>query len=185
MQQHHHVRGHSTAGPSVPSLQAPPVRPSADPASRPVAPALRRVITLLFVNLGLSVVLTVLVFLFRDSVVDYQLAHMATAPGTNLADLRSTLRQQVWFRTGGIVLVTAVYLYIGYRLRRGHRGAYRRVISISLAGMIGLGAMVVTSQYPGWMRAEQVLQMAVLAALLWSVTRPELRTRFARKGSGR
>jgi hypothetical protein len=33
--------------------------------------------------------------------------------------------------------------------------------------------------YPAWMRAEQLLQALVLAALLWFVLRPEVRAHFA------
>lgn len=144
-------------------------------------PELRPVFYLLFANLGMSVVLTVLVFVFRDSLVDYQLAHAELPPGTNVEAFRSALHQQVWLRVAGVVLVSAMYLRIGYRLRQGHRAAYRRVLLVSIAGLLGLVSLLLSPGYPLWMHVEQVVQGAVLAALLWFVTRPALRARFAKK----
>src|SRR4051812_29733195 len=78
--------------------KAPRVTAPADPADGPVPPELRAVFALLLTNLGLSVVLTVLVFVLRDRLVDYQLAHAVVPPGTDVDRLRSVLHQQVWFR---------------------------------------------------------------------------------------
>ena len=171
----------STPSPTPDGLPAaPPVQLPPDPATLPVTPALRRVIALLFVNLGLSAVLTVLVFLFRDEVVDYQLAHMTLPPNANVAGVRQVLQQTVWSRVAGVLIVSLVYLFVAYRLRQGKRGAYRRVIMISIFGMVGIIYLLVAGNYPIWMRVEQVLQGLVLAALLWSVLRPEVRARFAK-----
>jgi hypothetical protein len=151
----------------------------ANPAE-PISPALRRVLAVLCANLGLSVVLTCLMFFFRDSVIDYQLAHLSMPPGADLDVTRSVLRQQVWGRVAGVVVASVMYLRIGYRLRRGHRGAYRRILWISCAGLAALGWLFATGEYPVWVRIEQALQGVVLATLLWSVTRPELRAKFAK-----
>jgi len=161
--------------------KAPPVTTTADPADGPVPPELRTVFVLLFTNLGLSVVLTVLVFVLRDSLVDYQLAHAVLPPGTDVERFRSVLHQQVWFRVAGVLLVSAMYLRVGYRLRRGHRAAYRRVVWISIGGLLGLLSLLLSDSYPWWMRVEQIAQGAVLAALLWFVTRPAMRARFAKE----
>jgi len=143
----------------------------------------RPVLVLLFVNLGLSVVLTGLLFFLRDSVLDYQFAHVRVPPGTDLDATRALLRQQVWLRAGGTLVVSALYLRIGYRLRRGHRAAYRRVVLISCVGLAGLAVLLATSHYPAWVRVEQVVQAGVLAALLWFVTRPGLRAGLVAAGS--
>ena len=42
----------------------------------PVDSALRLVLILMFVNLGLSLLTTILVLIFHNSVIDYQLAHL-------------------------------------------------------------------------------------------------------------
>lgn len=128
---------------------------------------------LLLANLALSVALTVCVLILRNSVVDYILAHENVR-----ADQRETLRHtysvSIWTRVAGNLVVSVVYAFLVRALLRGRRWAYRRVIFISLAGMVGL-ALVFITPYPVWMRVEQVLQIAVLAALLYFVTRPEVK----------
>ena len=59
-------------------------------------------------------------------------------------------------------------------LLRGRRWAYRRVIWLGGAGIVGLGILWATP-YPAWMRVEQVLQSCVLLGLLYFVLRPEVR----------
>jgi hypothetical protein len=65
-------------------------------------------------------------------------------------------------------------------LLRGRRRAYLRVIWLSVLG-IGSLALLWINPYPLWMRAEQVLQALLLAAILVRVTRPEVRGYFARR----
>lgn len=144
-------------------------------------PELRRVIALLLVNLALSIGLTVLILLLRDSVVAYQLAHLRVPPGANLDDARIALRSQVWSRTVGVLVVSVVYASLIRRLAEGRRGAWRRVVLISVAGLLGIVYLIGWGNYPEWMRAEQVAQGLVLAALLYSVTRPAVRAHFARQ----
>jgi hypothetical protein len=139
---------------------------------------LRRVIVLLLVNLGFSLVLTVLMFVFRNELVDYQLSHLRPPPGTDLAAMRIQLRSQVWSRSIGVLVVSMVYALLIRRLLAGKRRAYLRVIWISVAGLLGIVFLIVAGQYPVWMRIEQVAQAVVLASLLWAVTRPAVRARF-------
>ena len=139
---------------------------------------LRRVIVLLLVNLGFSLVLTVLMLVFRNQLVNYQLGHLNLPPGTDLAAVRVQLRGQVWSRSVGVLVVTVVYALLIRRLLAGKRRAYLRVIWISVAGLLGIVFLVVAGQYPVWMRVEQTAQAVVLASLLWAVTRPAVRARF-------
>ena len=139
---------------------------------------LRRVIVLLLVNLGFSLVLTVLMFVFRNDLVNYQLGHLSLPPGTDLATVRVQLRSQIWSRSVGVLVVTVVYALLIRRLLAGKRRAYLRVIWISVAGLLGIVFLIVSAQYPVWMRVEQVAQAVVLASLLWAVTRPAVRARF-------
>jgi hypothetical protein len=58
------------------------------------------------------------------------------------------------------------------------------VILLGSIGIVGL-LLVQLTPYPPWMRAEQLMQALVLAALLWFVLRPEVRAHFAPNLPGR
>jgi hypothetical protein len=147
----------------------------------PEAPAgLRRVVAFLLANLTLSTLLTIAVFALRRSVVDYELAHTHVAPGVDVAVLRRTLENAVWLRVGGVLLVSVVYAFLIRRLRAGSRNAYRRVTWISALGIVAIALALVQGRYPVWMRAEQVLQGAVLAGLLWSTQQADVKRFFAK-----
>ena len=144
--------------------------------------ALRPVVTLLLTNLALSIALTVAVLLARHSVIDYQLDHRHV-PAELRAELRSAYEQAIWSRVLGNLIASIVYTFLVRALLHGRRWAYRRVIWLSVAGLIGLGLLFLTP-YPAWVRVEQVLQMGVLAALLYFVTRPDVRA-YCRRPRGR
>ncbi len=143
--------------------------------------ALRLVITLMFVNLGLSVVLTILLLIFRNSLLDYQMAHTNIPPGANPAAIRQALQGALWGRLAGVLLVSALYVWRAFALRKGKRGAYLRLIWICVVGLAGIVYLIAAAQYPVWMRVEQVLQGLVLVALLIAVTRKPVRDRFAKQ----
>lgn len=148
----------------------------------PMDSALRLVIILMFVNLGLSVLTTILVLVLRNSVIDYQLAHTAIRPGADLDLLRSTLQTSLWVRLGASVAVSALYIWRAYALRNGSRGAYIRLYYIAIVGLVGIAYLIfVSTIYPPWMRVEQALQAIVLVALLVAVSRPAVRDRFAKQ----
>jgi hypothetical protein len=148
----------------------------------PMDSALRLVLILMFVNLGLSVLTTILVLIFRNSVIDYQLAHTHIPPGADLGLMRTALQDALWGRLVGSILVSAVYIWRAFALRRGSRGAYIRLYYIAIIGLIGIAYLIfVSTQYPTWMRVEQVLQAIVLVALLVAVSRPAVRDRFAKQ----
>jgi hypothetical protein len=134
---------------------------------------------LLAINFALSVALTIAVLVLRDQVINYQLAHTSLPPGTDEEMMRRILQNTIWTRLAAIVIASLVYLWLARRLLRGHRRAYLRVIYLAVAGLIGIGFLL-TQPYPIWMRVEQCMRAAVLVALLWAVTRPEVRRQFAR-----
>lgn len=146
--------------------------------------ALRRVIILMFVNLGLSVVTTIITLILKDSVLDYQIAHTPAAAGmtaAQLAVLHKALSYALWSKVVTTVLVAGLYIWRAFALRRGSRGAYRRLYWICIVGIIGIGYLIITgTQYPIWMRVEQGLQALVLVGLLIAVSRKEVRDRFAK-----
>jgi hypothetical protein len=174
----------------LPSAEAAWFDPAVQPSSygqagrAPLDGPLRLVIVLMFVNLGLSVVLTGLMLAFHQSVVDYEIAHMnlgANADPSVLATVRKSLDSALWGRLGGVVVVSLVYVWRAFALRRGSRSAYLRLQWLCGAGLVGIVYLIVAANYPVWMRVEQVLQGVVLIALLVAVNRAPVRARFARR----
>lgn len=80
---------------------------------------LRRVITLLLVNLALSAVLAALFIASRQSPVDYQLARMDLPSGADLAGIRDGLSAGPWSRAVVVVIVAVVHTFLIRRLRLG------------------------------------------------------------------
>jgi hypothetical protein len=145
---------------------------------------LRPVVVLLAVNLALSIAVTVATVVARQSIVAYQLDHRHITDPVQRHILRSSYDYAVVSRAVINVVVSVIYVFLVRALLRGRRWAYRRVVLIGAAGILGLAILQVTP-YPTWMRVEQVLQAVVLAALLWFVLRPEVRQHFAKGLPGR
>ncbi len=163
----------------------PPPPPPDQPTEWPLAPrALRPVVVLLLTNLGLSVALTVAIVFARNSVIDYQLAHRHITDAHQRQILRDSYSVSIWVRVLANVIVSVIYAFLVRALLRGRRWAYRRVILLGIVGIIGLLGVQLTP-YPAWMRLEQVAQAVVLAALIYFVTRPEVRSHFAKGLPGR
>jgi hypothetical protein len=160
--------------------------PPAETQSRPPQPppqALQPVIYLLVANLGMSILLTILVFIFKSSVVNFQVDHLhirqsSTMTAQDQIDLaRTTAQIGIWSRVGGNIVVAVAYAFLVRALLRGKRRAYRRVIILSAAGIVSLAFLWLTP-YPTWIRIEQILQAFLLAAILYRATRPEVRAYF-------
>ena len=147
-------------------------------------PGLRPVVALLATNLALSIALTVATIVARHSIVEYQLDHRHITDLAQRQTLRSTYVFGIVSRAVINVIVSVIYVFLVRALIRGRRWAYRRVILIGAAGIVGLAILQFTP-YPTWMRVEQVLQAMVLAGLLWFVLRPEVRAHFAKGLPGR
>jgi hypothetical protein len=155
-----------------------PPPPAPPPVEQPIPPsALRPVVVLLIVNLALSIVLTILVFAMKDSIITYQLDHRHITDPQLRATTRSAYSAGVWGRAIGNVVVSVVYVFLVRALLRGRRWAYRRVIFLGVAGVVALGLLWLTP-YPAWVRVEQILQSLVLIALVYFVTRPPVREHF-------
>ena len=121
----------------------------------------------------------------RHSVVAYQLDHRHITDPAQRDVLRRSYSASIWGRVVGNVVLSVVYVFLVRALFRGRRWAYRRVILLGGAsGIVGL-LLVQLTPYPPWMRAEQVVQALVLAALLWFVLRPQVRAHFAAGLPGR
>jgi uncharacterized membrane protein (DUF485 family) len=160
--------------------------PAAPPVTMPESPRLpmdgplRLVIILMFANVGLSLVLTVLMLIFHTSLVNYEFAHTALRVNADPAVVRQGLESALWGRLVGVVLVSGLYVWRAAALRRGRRRAYLRLIWICAIGLLGIVYLLVGAHYPVWMRVEQVIQGCVLIALLIAVTRRPVRDRFAK-----
>lgn len=160
---------------------APQITVPADPPRQPMDNALRLVITLMFVNLGLSVVLTILMLIFHNTIVNYEFARTQVPTGSDPTVVRNALQAALWGRLAGVVIVSALYVWRAFSLRAGKRGAYIRLIWICAAGLAGILYLLAGAKYPTWMRVEQVLQGIVLISLLIAVTRKPVRDRFAKQ----
>ncbi|GAA1950230.1 hypothetical protein [Amycolatopsis minnesotensis] len=145
---------------------------------------LKPVIRLLYVNLGLSVLLAALTFVFQNDVLDYQVLTMPGVPHGTAAEIaasRSSLESVLWLRPVSVLVIAIVYLRLAARLHLGRRSTYLRVLVIAIAGFAGLVYLVLSAQFPLWMRGIQVVQAIVLLGLLAAVLRPEVRSHFAKK----
>jgi hypothetical protein len=136
---------------------------------------LRPVIRLLYLNLAISVVLAVLTFAFQHNVLDYQVARLA---GGNPA-ARQGLADVLWIRPASVLLIGIIYLRLANRLRLGRRRTYVRVLLIGALGCAGAIYLVISAQFPVWMRVGQIAQAVVLLALLFAVTRRDVRAHFS------
>ncbi len=136
---------------------------------------LRPVIRLLYLNLAISVVFAVLTFVFQHNVLDYQVARLA---GGNEAR-RSALAGALWIRPASVLLIGLIYLRLAGRLRLGRRRTYLRVLLIGVLGCAGAIYLVISAQFPVWLRIGQILQAVVLLGLLFAVTRRDVRAHFS------
>ncbi|MGX7679365.1 hypothetical protein ACSMXN_10755 [Jatrophihabitans sp. DSM 45814] len=166
-----------------------PAMPPVQEGLESVAPpprSLHPLIYLLIANLAMSLLLTVLVFTFKHSVINYQVAHHHLSHDSSLTEaeqqriFRQAANAAIWSRVAGNVVVAIVYVFLVRALLRGRRRAYLRVHWLSIAGIASL-ALLWINPYPFWMRAEQVLQAFLLVAILYRVTRSEVRTYFAKR----
>src|SRR3954447_10418435 len=83
----------------------------------------------------------------------------------------------VWIRAAGILLLSLLTLRWASQLRTGHRGAYRRLLGVSIAGSLGIAALALLpdSPFPLWFRIEQSIQGLVLLTLAATLLRPSVR----------
>jgi hypothetical protein len=145
---------------------------------------LRGVVVLLLVNLGLSLVLTVVTVIARHSIVNYQLDHRHITDPDQRALLRNSYSYAILTRVVGNIVVSVVYVFLVRALLRGRRWAYRRTILLGSLGIVGL-LILQASPYPAWMRAEQLVQAVVLGGLLYFVLRPQVKAHFDPQLPGR
>lgn len=152
--------------------------------SADAVPQLRLVVVLLLINLGLSIVLTIITVLARHSIVNYQLDHRHITDPTVRRTVRDSYLYGIIGRVVGNIVLSVVYAFLVRALLRGRRWAYRRVIWLGAAGIAALLFLQLTP-YPPWMRAEQLVQAIVLALLLYFVLQPPVRAHFASGLPGR
>lgn len=145
---------------------------------------LRTIVVLLMANLALSIALTVATLIARHSIVDYQLDHRHVTDPAVRETLRNSYSYGIISRVVGNIVVSVVYVFLVRALLRGRRWAYRRVIWLGIGGIVAL-LLIQLTPYPAWMRAEQLVQALILAALVYLVLRPEVRAHFAKGLPGR
>ncbi|WP_446216352.1 hypothetical protein [Micromonospora sp. IBHARD004] len=152
--------------------------PDTPDAATATPPLVQRMIVLMLANLALSALLAGLMLVFREQLLDYQLAHLDLPAGTDLAAARETLRSSVWSRVLPVALIALAYLVVIRGLRLGRRKAYRQVVFISVIVLAGSG-LTLLQPLPWWVRAINVAKALVVVALLFLASRPQVRDRFA------
>jgi len=145
---------------------------------------LRPIVILLYVNVGISILLTVLTFVFKSSVLDYQVQHMVdagkVAPGREGA-VRSMLEGTLWIRPLSILVVSVVYVRFVARLKHGMRRTYYRLLAVAIIGAGAIAYLIIISQFPVWYRVIQGVQGLVLLSLLPLLATKDVREHFAPK----
>ncbi len=133
-------------------------------------------VRILMANLALTAVVAVLFAVFHDALLDYQLQHLGAAPADGV---RASLSVGLWSRVASVVIIGIVSTVLIRGLRAGRRRSYVRVLMISTIGLLASAYLVWSGQYPLWVDAAQLVQAALLVALLWTVTRPDVRAWFS------
>ena len=166
--------------PDLPAATAPTTMPPS-PARLPMDNALRLVVALMFIYLAMSLALSILLLVFHNSFVNYELARTHISAGSTAAAVRRSLQDALWGRLAGALVIAALYVWRAFRLRDGRRNTYLRLIGICVFGLAYLIYLLASAKYPTWMRAEQVVQGTVLLLLLLALTRGPVRNRFAKQ----
>ncbi|WP_433607034.1 hypothetical protein ACQP2P_31695 [Dactylosporangium sp. CA-139114] len=133
--------------------------------------AIRLVVGLLVASLSMSALFALLTLVFRHDVLIYQ---QARHPGADPAALDRTL----WTRPVPVLALAVLYVWVTRQLLAGVARGYRRVRIISAAGFVAVAYLLLSGEYPGWMRGVQTVQLLLLASLIVAVNRPVVRSAF-------
>ncbi|AEV83407.1 hypothetical protein ACWT_2385 [Actinoplanes sp. SE50] len=131
----------------------------------------KTVAALLLTGLAISLLGAVLTLLLHAPILGYQRAHQ---PHADPAALSRTL----WTRPLTVFVVAILYARFVRQLLRGDPRALRRVRIVSAAGLAGVCWLLVSAAYPAWLRAIQIGQLVVLAALVITVNLRTVRSAF-------
>ncbi|GAB2912049.1 hypothetical protein GCM10027047_07790 [Rhodococcus aerolatus] len=151
------------------------------------SPALRRLVTLMLVNLAVGLVVAGLTLVLHQQVLDHQLA--ASDPEV-LADpaqrraLEQSLSATLWSRPGPAVAVALLYPLFLRRLRRHEKRGLRRTVVAAVAQLLALGWYAVGTGEPRWLVLLQVGHAVVVVGVLVAATRPGLRRTFGYPAPG-
>jgi len=137
------------------------------PAEDPLRRVSRRVAQLVAIFFGLS-----LVFFVLAAIADSQQP--------------DTVSIYIWGRAVTELVLGAAYFLFACLWRQGKFWGYLRMLMTSaLALMSVLSVVVLPGSYPWWLRLEQFIQLLVVVALAYRLTRPAMRRRFAKKPHAR
>ncbi|GAA2871891.1 hypothetical protein Acy02nite_30270 [Actinoplanes cyaneus] len=131
----------------------------------------KTVVALLVTNLAVSVLFALITLLLHDPILAYQHGH---DPSADPAALSRTL----WTRPLPILGVAMLYARFVRQLLAGDPRALRRVRIVSAAGLIGVGWLLLSGEYPAWLRIVEGVQLLLLAALVITVNLRAVRSAF-------
>ncbi|MBE1502191.1 hypothetical protein H4696_009291 [Amycolatopsis lexingtonensis] len=147
--------------------------------------ALRPVVFLLYLNLLISIAFAVLTFLNKEAILDYQVLHWESTGQADPADhagTRASLESVLWIRPVSVLVIAIVYVRLAARLKLGRRRTWVRVMLVTVLGLAGLVYLVVSAEFPDWMRAGQVVQAVVLLVLFLLLCSKGVRGYFSKEG---
>lgn len=149
-----------------------------DTAYKPsTAPALERLVHIMFVNAAIGLVAAVCTWVFHDRILTYQLAGLdPTSP--NYATLRDTLSTTLWSRPGPAATIALLFPLLVRRLKSLRRRSYRRVLIIAILQLVSVGWLAVGADYPLWLRVLYLAQAVAVVATVIAATRPHVRALF-------
>lgn len=131
----------------------------------------KTVVVLLVTNLAVSVIFALITLLLHGPILAYQHGHHPTADP-------AALSRTLWTRPIPIILVALLYARFVRQLLKGDPRALRRVRIVSALGLIGVGWLLLSAEYPIWLRAVEVLQLLLLAALVITANLRVVRSAF-------
>ncbi|MFI1995747.1 hypothetical protein [Actinoplanes sp. NPDC020271] len=131
----------------------------------------KTVVALLVTNLAISVIFALITLFLHGPILAYQHVHH---PAADPAALSRTL----WTRPLPILVVALLYARFVRQLLRGDRRALRRVRIISVVGLIGVGWLLLSAEYPPWLRIVEAVQLLLLAAMTVTVNLRTVRSAF-------
>ncbi|GLW34208.1 hypothetical protein [Actinoplanes regularis] len=131
----------------------------------------RAVVTLLIVNLGVSVIFALITLVLHGTILAYQYEHH---PDADPAALSRTL----WTRPIPVLLVAVLYARLFRQLLAGDPRALRRVRIVSVMGLAGVTWLLLSAEYPAWLRIVEGVQLLLLAALAITVNLRVVRSEF-------
>jgi len=113
---------------------------------------------------------------FGLSLMFFLLSVIASIQAPNAIDV------YIWGRVVTEVILSLAYFLFAYLFWRGKFWGYLRMLMTSALMIVcTVSVILFVGMYPWWLRAEQGVQLVLVMLILYLLTRPHFRSRFAKK----